>query len=55
MSEQSPGRGAAEEAGNVPDTSAEHNEPASPSSTPGGEGSRARGAAEEGAQAPATE
>jgi hypothetical protein len=47
MTEQQEGRGAAEEATGVPETSEEHNEPASPSSTPGGEGSRADGAAEE--------
>ncbi len=52
MSEQQgedSGRGAAEEASGVPDTSEEHNEPASPSSTPGGKGSRADGAAEDAA------
>ena len=52
---ESTGRGAAEERGNVPDTPAEHNEPASPESTPGGDDSRARGAAEESADAPPTE
>ena len=40
-------RGAAEERGGVPATPAENNEPASPSSLPGGEDSRAEGAAEE--------
>jgi len=52
MSEQhgeSSERGAAEEASGVPDTPEEHNEPASPSSTPGGEDSRVDGAAEEAA------
>jgi len=47
MSEQSSERGAAEERSGVPDTPEEHNEPASPSSTPGGEDSRADGFAEE--------
>jgi hypothetical protein len=47
MSEQQEERGAAEEATGVPETSEEHNEPASPSSTPGGQDSRADGAAEE--------
>lgn len=45
-------RGAAEERAGAPDTPEEHNRPASPSSTPGGEDSRARGAAEEAAGAP---
>jgi hypothetical protein len=40
-------RGAAEENTGVTDTPEEHNGPASPSSTPGGEDSRADGAAEE--------
>jgi hypothetical protein len=40
-------RGAAEEASGVPETSGEHEGPASPSSTPGGEDSRVDGAAEE--------
>jgi hypothetical protein len=43
------GRGAAEEASGVRDTPKEHNGPASPSSTPGGEPSRVDGAAEEAA------
>jgi hypothetical protein len=47
MSEQSSERGAAEEASGVPDSPEEHNEPASPSSTPGREDSRADGYAEE--------
>jgi hypothetical protein len=50
MSEQQSadsGRGAAEEATGVPDTPEEHEGPSSPSSTPGGEDSRADGAAEE--------
>jgi hypothetical protein len=47
MSEQDNGRGAAEEATGVPETEEEHQGPASPSSTPGGENSRADGAAEE--------
>ena len=50
MSEQQSedsGRGAAEERSGVPDTAEEHNEPASPSSTPAGEDSRADGYAEE--------
>jgi hypothetical protein len=42
-------RGAAEESGGVPETPEEHNEPASPSSTPGGEPSRTEGAAEDAA------
>jgi len=40
-------RGAAEEGTGVPDTPEEHQGPASPSSTPGGEPSRADGYAEE--------
>ena len=47
MSGQDSGRGAAEENTGVPDTPEEHTGPASPSSTPGGEPSRADGAAEE--------
>ncbi len=47
MSQEDTGRGAAEEATGVPETPEEHNEPASPSSTPGGESARAEGAAEE--------
>lgn len=47
MSEQSSERGAAEENTGVADTPEEHNEPASPSSTPGGEPARADGYAEE--------
>ena len=49
MSEQDNGRGAAEENTGVPETPEEHEGPASPSSTPGGEPSRADGAAEEAA------
>ena len=45
--EQSGERGAAEEASGVPETPEEHNEPASPSSTPGGTPSEADGYAEE--------
>ena len=47
MSEQHEERGAAEENAGVADTAEEHDEPASPSSTPGGEPSRVDGAAEE--------
>jgi len=47
MSEQSGERGAAEENTGVPDTPEEHNEPASPSSTPGGTPAEADGYAEE--------
>jgi hypothetical protein len=54
MSQQT-GRGDAEERAGVPDTPAEHNEPASPSSLPGGEDARARGDAEERADAPETD
>jgi hypothetical protein len=55
MSEQSSqGRGAAEELSGAPDTPEEHNAPASPSSTPGGD-ARARGASEDLADAPRTE
>lgn len=46
MSDQDNGRGAAEENTGVPETPEEHEGPASPSSTPGGEPSRADGAAE---------
>jgi hypothetical protein len=53
MSEQSQ-RGAAEEAAGVPDTSAEHEGPASPASLPGGDAS-ARGADEDEDGVPATE
>jgi hypothetical protein len=53
MSEQSSGRGAAEELSGVPETPAEDNEPASPAST-GGD-ARARGAAEDAADPPRTE
>lgn len=49
MSDQDNGRGAAEENTGVPETPEEHEGPASPSSTPGGEPSRADGAAEEAA------
>jgi hypothetical protein len=54
MSEQSSGRGAAEELSGAPETPEEHNQPASPSSTPGGD-ARARGASEDAADAPRTE
>ena len=47
MSEQSGEWGAAEENTGVPDTPEEHNEPASPSSTPGGTPAEADGYAEE--------
>lgn len=47
MSEQSAERGAAEENTGVPETPEEHNQPASPSSTPGGEPARTDGYAEE--------
>jgi hypothetical protein len=47
MTDQDDGRGAAEENAGVPETPEEHAGPASPSSTPGGEPSRADGAAEE--------
>ena len=47
MTEQQSGRGAAEESTGVADTPEEHDEPASPSSTPGGEPSRVDGDAEE--------
>jgi hypothetical protein len=47
MSEQDSGRGAAEENTGVPETEEEHNEPASPSSTPGGQPARADGYDEE--------
>jgi hypothetical protein len=47
MTDHDNGRGAAEEDTGVPETTEEHNEPASPSSTPGGEPSRADGDAEE--------
>ncbi len=49
MSEQETGRGAAEERAGIPDTEAEHEGPASPSSLPGNESSRVDGAAEEAA------
>jgi len=55
MTESSSSRGAAEENSPAPETAEEHNEPASPSSLPGGNDSRARGAAEEAADAPHTE
>ena len=54
MSNESPERGAAEERTDVPQTEDEHSQPASPSSTPGGD-SRARGFAEEAADTPETE
>ena len=54
MSEQTSNRGAAEELSGVPETPGEHNEPASPSSLPGGS-STARGASEEAADTPRTE
>ncbi|MCD4534937.1 hypothetical protein LRP67_12650 [Nocardioides sp. cx-169] len=47
MTEQSGGRGAAEENTGVADTPEEHEGPSSPSSTPGGEESRADGFAEQ--------
>jgi hypothetical protein len=47
MSDQHEERGAAEEATGVPETPEEHAGSASPSSTPGGEDSRADGAAED--------
>jgi hypothetical protein len=47
MTDQDNGRGAAEDNAGVPETPEEHTGPASPSSTPGGEPSRADGAAEE--------
>ena len=47
MTQQDDGRGAAEENTGVPDTPEEHQGPASPSSTPGGEPARADGYAEE--------
>jgi hypothetical protein len=47
MSEQSSERGAAEEGSGVPHTDEDHNEPASPSSTPGDGDSFADGYAEE--------
>jgi hypothetical protein len=49
MSDEHEERGAAEEATGVPETPEEHHEPASPSSIPGGEDSRADGAAEDAA------
>jgi hypothetical protein len=56
MSQQSAGRGAAEENAGVPDTAEEHNQPASPASTSGdSESARVRGAAEEATEAPRTE
>jgi hypothetical protein len=54
MSEQTTNRGAAEERSGAPATPEENNEPASPSSVPGGD-SRVRGAAEEAADVPETE
>jgi hypothetical protein len=47
MDQPLPGRGAAEESTGVPDTGEEHQGPASPSSTPGGEPARAEGDAEQ--------
>jgi hypothetical protein len=47
MSEQSSERGAAEEASGVPETAEDHNEPASPSSTPGNEDALTDGYAED--------
>ena len=47
MTEQNDERGAAEVNTGVPDTPEEHEGPASPSSTPGGEPSRVDGDAEE--------
>jgi hypothetical protein len=54
MSEESTGRGAAEELSGAPETPEEHNEPVSPLSTPGGDAT-ARGAAEEASDSPRTE
>lgn len=54
MTQETNGRGAAEEASGVPETAGEHNAPASPSSLPGGD-STARGASEEMADSPHTE
>jgi len=54
MSNESPERGAAEERADVPQSEDEHSQPASPSSTPGGD-SHARGFAEEAADTPETE
>lgn len=49
MSEQTPESGAAEDAAGVDGDGEEHHEPASPSSTPGGEPARTDGYAEEAA------
>jgi hypothetical protein len=54
MTQDSSARGAAEERSGVPETSEEHNEPASPSSLPGGD-STVRGASEELSDSPKTE
>jgi hypothetical protein len=54
MSQESTERGAAEERSGVPETPEEHNEPASPSSLPGGD-STVRGASEEMSDSPHTE
>ncbi len=54
MTDQPIERGATEEETGVPPTEDEHSEPASPSSTPGGD-SHARGYAEEEAGTPETE
>jgi hypothetical protein len=54
MSEQTSGRGAADERSGVPETDSDHHGPMSPSSTPGGDAS-ARGASEERSDSPETE
>ena len=54
MSEQTSGRGAAEELSGAPETAEDHHGPMSPSSTPGGD-STARGASEELSDSPETE
>ena len=54
MSEQTSGRGAAEELSGAPETAEDHHGPMSPSSTPGGD-STARGASEELSDSPQTE
>lgn len=54
MSEQTSGRGAADERSGVPETDSDHHGPMSPSSTPGGD-STARGASEDLSDSPDTE
>ena len=54
MSEQTSGRGAADELSGVPETEQDHLGPMSPSSTPGGDSS-ARGASEDLSDSPPTE